>query len=486
MMAQLEMPPDEEIAAPPPPTGERALPYQAALYRISEAAHAASSLAELFPLIHGIVSELMPAQNFFLALSDAEGDLLRFPYFVDANDAAPAPRKRGRGLTEYVLRTGQALLAPAEVLNDLIARGEVDLIGAPAVDWLGVPLLAKDRTVGALVVQSYTPGVDFGEREKEILKFVSTQIAMAIERKRAEDALRRSEERYRLLFERNLAGVFSADAGGRLRDVNDAFVELFGFANRGELPGSLWELLESADDAVPARDLLRQKGRLPNVEVRVTRKDGETRWLLASVSILAGGPHGEPTIEGTVLDMTERKSAEERLIHLALHDVLTGLPNRSLFDDRFRLALVQAERLERPLALLFLDLDRFKPVNDELGHAAGDFLLSRAADRLRLGLRSGDTVARFGGDEFVVLLPNVGRGDAVAVAEKLRAAVGAPLSFEGHEISVTASIGIAIFPEDGCRSDELLRKADAALYRAKELGRNRLAFSDPSARGAPG
>ncbi|MGQ9559951.1 MAG: PAS domain S-box protein [Candidatus Oleimicrobiaceae bacterium] len=163
-----------------------------AIFRISEAANSADDLHGLFCSIHGIVAELMPAVNFYIALYDKESATLSFPYFVDEHDEPPKPRKLGRGLTEYVLRTGTALLAPEEVFASLVESGAVDAIGTPAVDWLGVPLVGSTGTIGVLAVQSYTQGVRYGEEEKRILQFVSSQAAMAIERKRSSDQLKAS------------------------------------------------------------------------------------------------------------------------------------------------------------------------------------------------------------------------------------------------------------------------------------------------------
>ena len=181
----------------------RAERIQLATYRISEAAHAAPNLQELYRAIHRIVGELMPAKNFYIALYDPAAELLSFPYFVDEYDADFAPKKPGKGLTEYVLRTGQPLLVPPEVHAELERRGEVELIGAPSIDWLGVPLKIDNRTIGVLAAQSYTPGVRYGQTEQHVLQFVSTQIAMAIVRKRSEEQLLESERKYRQLFETN-------------------------------------------------------------------------------------------------------------------------------------------------------------------------------------------------------------------------------------------------------------------------------------------
>src|SRR3989454_3701553 len=164
----------------------RAECVQEAVYRISHTAHTADNLQELLHAIHAIVGELMTAKNFYVSLYDAEKDRLEFPYFVDEYDTARdiPPRKLRKGLTEYVLRTGQPLLATPEVYERLVAAGEAELIGAPSIDWLGVPLKVKDRTIGVVVTQTYSQGVRYGEGERDILTFVSSQMAMAIERKR--------------------------------------------------------------------------------------------------------------------------------------------------------------------------------------------------------------------------------------------------------------------------------------------------------------
>ena len=191
----------------------RAECVQEAVYRISHTTHTADNLQQLLRAIHEIVGELMPAKNFYVALYDQQRNQLEFPYFVDEYDTARdvPPRKLRKGLTEYVLRTGRPLLATPEVHEQLVAAGEAELIGAPSIDWLGVPLTVKDRTIGIVAAQTYSAGVRYGQSELDILTFVSSQMAMAIERKRGEDALReqrallelavenmrRGEERYR-------------------------------------------------------------------------------------------------------------------------------------------------------------------------------------------------------------------------------------------------------------------------------------------------
>jgi diguanylate cyclase (GGDEF)-like protein len=162
-----------------------------------------------------------------------------------------------------------------------------------------------------------------------------------------------------------------------------------------------------------------------------------------------------------------------RVQHLAHHDVLTDLPNRTLFADRLQQSLAKARRDKTQLAVMYLDLDNFKPVNDTLGHAVGDLLLKDAARRMRHGVRESDTVARAGGDEFVVLLPAVESAqDALAVAEKIRHVLSQPFELAGHIMSISASIGVAVYPEHGQGEEALLKNADAAMYLAKQVGRN--------------
>ena len=223
---------------------KRAEQVQASLYRISEAALTAHSLDELYRLIHRIVDELMPAKNLYIALYDEETDLIRYPYVVDEVDDSTPVHRLGKGLTAYVLRTGQPLFAPPEVFDDLVARGEVELIGPPSVDWLGAPLKADGHTIGVIAVQTYSEHVRLTEEHKEILVFVSSQVAMAIQRRRVEDALRASEQRYRELFDAanrqaqeltlldrvRTAVARELDLAALFRTVVTAIAETFGYA----------------------------------------------------------------------------------------------------------------------------------------------------------------------------------------------------------------------------------------------------------------
>jgi len=209
----------------------RAECVQEAVYRISHTAHMVDNLQELLGAIHEIVGELMPAKNFYVSLYDAEHDRLEFPYFVDEYDTARdiPPRKLRKGLTEYVLRTGRPLLATPEVYENLVAAGEAELIGTPSIDWLGVPLKVRDRTIGVVVTQTYSPGVRYGESERDILTFVSAQMAMAIERKRVEDAWREQSELLQRIVDNIPVMLAFLDEQGRIQWGNREWTRTLGY-----------------------------------------------------------------------------------------------------------------------------------------------------------------------------------------------------------------------------------------------------------------
>jgi two-component system, cell cycle sensor histidine kinase and response regulator CckA len=226
----------------------RAEQVQSATYRISEAANTARTLPDLYRAVHAIVAELMPARNLYIALYDEQGQTLSFPYFQDEFDAGFPTKPLGRGLTEYVLRTGAPLLATPDIYNRLVEAGEVELIGTPSLDWVGVPLKAGGHTIGVIAVQTYSAGVRYGERERQILEFVSTQIALVIERKHAEQQLADSEAKYRLLFEANPEPMWVYDHGDfRILAANQAAVQSYGYTEAELLGMSVYDLHPSDD-----------------------------------------------------------------------------------------------------------------------------------------------------------------------------------------------------------------------------------------------
>ena len=830
---------------------------QSALFRISQLSRETTDLPTFYAAVHGVVGGLMDATNFYIAEYDAQRDILTFPYFVDQYDPAPQGRPPGRTLTAYILRKGEPALIAPECFEALVRDGEVELIGTPSVDWLGVPLRTGDRTWGILGAQTYDERRRYTDHDMEILVFVSQHVASAIEQKRKEDALRDSERRYRQMFENtravqliidpsngdivdaNMAACdfygYTADelramriwninvlgedrvreemrnardqqrtyfvfrhmrANGEIRDVEvhsgpieiggrellysivhdvterrraeralqqseEKFRSIFDHASVGILQSTRDGILitvnatmarilgyDSADELLQlnmARDVwvnasereylfrkFEPRGYVNDVEVQWKRKDGTPIWVqidahvlrsqagvtiiegfvyditnrkmaeesfaaansqrkavldaatrvsiiatdaaglitvfnsgaerllgyearemigrrslldlhdpnevstrsadlsgelhrpvggfevlveraaredveerewtyvkasgerrtfLVSVTALRGesgavtgflhvgtditerkqaeemlrtqsaamtasmdgigivnerlefthvndalaklyafakapmmlghsleelydGPDRErlsatiiPSVRSrgrwrgevtgkrrdgfsfpqeisltaledggmvcVVRDITERTYAEEQIKHLAYHDALTGLPNRLLFKDRLTVALSHAQRDSTRVAVLFLDLDRFKIVNDSLGHNVGDQLLQAVSTRIQSCVRDSDTVARLGGDEFTLLLPALTKSeDAAVVAQKIIDAVRYPFHIEGREFFTTTSIGISIYPEDGTDASTLIKNADTAMYQAKEQGRD--------------
>ena len=282
--------------------------------------------------------------------------------------------------------------------------------------------------------------------------------------------------------------VFIADRDGRIVWVNDAFCRLSGYGRDeciGRTPGLLKSGRQSADFY---RELWATilAGRTWQGEVVERRRDGSL-WTASQVITPLLDESGAVTHFVAIQhDVTASSEAREAIERLAFHDSLTGLPNRVSFLESLGRALARAAAEHRMLALLYLDLDDFKPVNDAMGHAAGDALLIAVAERLRGAVRKTDTVARLGGDEFAVLLTDVGHPDvAGALAGKLVDRIGQPYMLDRRRISVGASIGISLYPRDGATIDELLRHADAAMYAAKADGRRRYRFYDPSLGTAP-
>ena len=296
------------------------------------------------------------------------------------------------------------------------------------------------------------------------------------ERKRAEEELRRSEARYRLLFERNLAGVFRSAADGTVLDCNDACARIFGFATRDQfIATDASEFYFEPGDRERLIEVLREQKQLTNMELRLRRRDGSPVWVLENVTLLDGD-----VLEGTIFDITERKYVQEQMEYQAYHDHLTNLPNRLLFRDRIGMALAHARRKSRKAAVMFLDLDQFKHVNDTLGHTVGDRLLQVIGSRLAGCVRAEDTVARMGGDEFTILLADLNDpSGASSVAQKVLDSVRDPVVVDEHELRMTTSIGIALFPDDGDDVETVLQFADRAMYRAKELGRDNYQFASP-------
>jgi diguanylate cyclase (GGDEF)-like protein/PAS domain S-box-containing protein len=391
----------------------------------------------------------------------------------------------GYSRAEVIGRSTQILYGPqtAQAARDLIA------IAWRAVKPVRTELINYTKAGQAIWVEvDLVPIKDAGG---ELLYWVSIERNVT-QRKQAEVALRSSEERLKRALEGSRLALWDVDLTSGKVYLSETWSELLGGP-----PVPTTTTITELSRNVPKEDqaLIRQamvgtlKGQSDSytVEHRLITDTGETIWIVSHGRITERDPSGRATrVVGINRDITERKSREAEINQLAYYDVLTGLPNRRLLMNRLAQSLAGAKRTLLTGALLFVDLDRFKSVNDARGHAVGDTLLRRVAERLSGLLREGDTVARMGGDEFVLLLPDLADGldlgarSAMAIAEKVRAALERPFHIDGQSFSSGASIGVTLMPKEEQTADDLLREADTAMYRAKASGRNQIAFFEAS------
>jgi diguanylate cyclase (GGDEF)-like protein/PAS domain S-box-containing protein len=347
---------------------------------------------------------------------------------------------------------------------------------------MAVPICAEGRAIGALQLADCAPVDGLAP----LLVAIGEQVGQYIRRKQAERVVARNEARFRSLTELSSDWYWECDADHRFTS--------FGGSSRGHDRGDwrsaflgrrVWELpnvVSGSADWDTHRATLARRERFTDIQFAVRRSSGAVMWTSAS---------GEPWFDddgsfigyhGVSRDITKKRLAEDSIRHLATHDTLTGLPNRALFMERLGQALADGRAGGGPVGVLFVDLDHFKIINDTLGHDAGDLLLQNMAHALRDCLRAGDLLARLGGDEFVVLVRQPAqRADVAVVAKKLLAAATQPLALKGHECRVSASIGIAMFPDDADDEAALMKGADTAMYEAKREGRNGFRFFSAAA-----
>jgi diguanylate cyclase (GGDEF)-like protein/PAS domain S-box-containing protein len=320
---------------------------------------------------------------------------------------------------------------------------------------------------------------------EELIKIVrntTQKLRLHNENRHFQQMLQHSEYLHRLLVNHSPDIIYTLDPQGRFTFLNESAQRILGVAT-DDLIGQPYDRIVAATDLDQARHAVndRRTGERATQNLELRFKLGATNDDSVTVELNAMGLYrtaADGTREfigsyGVARDISERKRAEAMITYQAYHDLLTGLPNRALFRDRLDQTLVQAKRQGQRLAVMFLDLDHFKMVNDSLGHLVGDALLQAVGQRLRACLRETDTLARIGGDEFLVLLPNIqSERNAGVLARKLVASLKAPFHIEGHELFVSLSVGAALYPDHGEAGDALIKYADIAMYHAKDQGRN--------------
>jgi diguanylate cyclase (GGDEF)-like protein/PAS domain S-box-containing protein len=296
-------------------------------------------------------------------------------------------------------------------------------------------------------------------------------------RKSIEQSLLAAELKYRSIFENTLEGIFQTTADGHYLIVNQSLAHMYGYGSPDELIHAFNSIQEQLYVKPGRREefvqLMKENQSVEKFESLVYKKDRSTIWISENARVVHDEVGNLLYYEGTVEDITTRKSYEEKLEYQATHDSLTGLPNRNMLNDRLQLCINFANRYKNKMAVAFLDLDQFKLINDSMGHEVGDQLLIIMAKRLSSSVREIDTVVRLGGDEFVILLTNIDDiNDVFLSMQRVLEAVAVPLTINSLDYLVTCSIGVSIYPDDGLDANALLRNADTAMYKAKKAGRN--------------
>lgn len=395
--------------------------------------------------------------------------------WISANPAAE--RISGYGLRELLSMNFWDFVHP-DYKEHVKERGRKRQEGEAGVFEYEIKIVARDGT--EKWIQACTASASVNGRTAGIVSM--TDIT---ERKRAEDALAVERQRLAYILEGTNAGTWEWNVQTGEVVINRRWAELLGYTPEELSPASLESLMKLGhpDDLETSRELLEKHFRkeLPyfTCESRMRHKDGSWVWVLARGKVATWTDDGRPlTMCGTHQDITARKQAEARIKHMATHDGLTDLPNQRLASDRLSMALAMSRRQKREGAVLFMDLDGFKEVNDTLGHDAGDYALKQVARRMLDCVRETDTVARIGGDEFLIVAYGLNMpSDAVTIAEKILRTVSRPIFYQGRQAVVGASIGIATFPTHGSDREHLLKLADEAMYEVKSSGKNGYRFA---------
>jgi diguanylate cyclase (GGDEF)-like protein len=575
---------------------------QKSLFDISELASSINELSSLYPAIHDIIGDLMPAQNFFVAFYEEENDVIDFVYFVDEFDEQVVSQVSAddlkNSITGYILRTGNHLFLPQETYHQQLADISVKDLGADPIDWIGIPLKRGSQVIGAMVVQSYDESIRYNQEDLEILLFVSQHIVNCVDRVKSRELTEKTirqrtkqlrqindelqeeiserqkvESLQQALFEiSELSASVDGDMDDFYSSIHDTLSRLIGAPNcyvatidndgqtlqfpyyKDEVQSQIeprpmglgvteyvirhgsaelidatrvQQLSEAKELSIKVAESMFQKinswigspliieGEICGViavqsygkEKQYNLKDLEfLRFVSHHIAVALGRKQSSDAIKAynqrlakEVKERTEelnstnlflqkqieeRLQAQQQLEHDAQHDSLTGLANRVLFNSRLELALASKQRYtDSNFALIFIDLDRFKQINDSLGHMAGDLFLKEVALRISSCIRGHDLLARLGGDEFVVLFDNYDSpNDVEEISARIISSIAKPFNIENKDMYSGASIGIAYIETGYQTADEVLRDADAAMYQAKSLGRGRYIVFDKTMR----
>lgn len=450
---------------------------------------------ERFDRITRFATRLFDVPIALITLVDAERQ-----WFKSCQGLQASETPRSISFCGHTILGDRAMVVPDARLDERFADNPL-VAGAPHIRfYAGFPISAPNGSrIGTLCIADYRPR-QMDQTQLDTLhelavwaqhELYSAELARAFhlsqqnyllraeiaERAKMEQALREMAT----ALEHAVEGIARLDAEGRFRMVNKSYADMVGYAPE-DLIGTERSLTVQPDDLglmQAAYQRLRQSGKA-DVEARALRKDGSIFYKHA---VMVGIYDEHNNFSGhycLMSDITERKQAEERLKQLALYDPLTGLPNRQLLDDRLRQTIRDADREDCQVAVLFIDIDYFKYVNDTFGHSAGDKLLKMVAEQLSNGLRTSDTIARLGGDEFAIVLPDIHHTDEVAdMVRKIQKLLDLPFVIDDREIHVSVSIGITLYPLDEEGAEGLLKSADTAMYHAKESGRNTFRFYTP-------
>lgn len=395
--------------------------------------------------------------------------------------APPSPLPLPASILNYVRRSREPVLL-ADATQSQPFASDIYFESNQPKSVLCLPILRQDALLGMLYLENRLISHAFTPAHLTVLELLAAQAAISLENALLYSELREREARIRRLVDSNIIGVMFWTLDGAIYDANDAFLKMLGYSREAVQAGQVrWtDLTPPEYFESDAREIekIKRYHSIPHYEKEFIRYNGSRVPVLLGAAFLEGSTERGVAF---VLDLTEQKQAEARIRYMAHYDPLTGLPNRMLLQDRVQQAINYAQRDGTQIAVLFLDLDHFKHINDSLGHSIGDRLLQQIAARLRQCLREGDSVTRWGGDEFVLCLPTLTRSDDAALtAQKVLETVNRPYLVDEHELHITGSIGISVYPNDGSDVESLMRAADMAMYHAKEQGRGNCQFFTPA------